>query len=410
MFEIIPIFNAMLRQKSHAILLMLQIALTLAIVANAAFIIQNRLDLMNRDSGMVESEIFKIDVFSFGDDANNVIQTQLDQQALRAIPGVIDAVRINQIPISGSSDNSTFTDSADRENALQMTAGVYRGDNHTLNTFGAKLIEGRNFNEDEIIAGDSKQPIAVAIVSKAFVETMFPLSKTDKQQGKSQQGLGKNIFTSNVPIKIVGIVDKMQGSNVNANWLDKSIIIPKVQTNNFGRYLVRTNVNDRQAIINKIEKLMLDLYPQRVIMEPVTMDEVRNRSYQNDRLMSQLLSILIVILLLVTALGIVGMAIFNVNRRTRQIGTRRALGASKANIIRYFIIENWIISTVGIVFGIMLTLFLNQFLMQQFSLPKLDYSYIVNTVIGIWLLGLFAVYLPARKASNISPAIATRSV
>lgn len=400
----------MWRQKSHAILLMLQIALTLAIVANAAFIIQNRLDLMNRDSGIPESEVFKVDVFSFGDGANNVLQAQLDQQALRAIPGVIDAVRINQIPISGSADNSTFSDNADREKALQMTAGVYRGDSHMINTFGAKLIEGRNFNEDEINTGDSNQPVAVAIVSKAFIETMFPLSEIEKLQGKSQQGLGKNIFSADVPIKIIGILDKLQGSNVNSNWVDSSIIIPKVQTNNFARYLVRTNASERQSIMDKIEKLMLDLYPSRVIMKPITMDEVRNSSYRNDRLMSQLLSILIVILLLVTALGIVGMAIFNVNRRTRQIGTRRALGASKANVIRYFIVENWIISTVGIVFGVVLTLFLNQFLMQQFSLPKLEYSYIVNTVIGIWLLGIFAVYLPARKASNISPAIATRSV
>lgn len=400
----------MWRQKSHAILLMLQIALTLAIVANAAFIIQNRLDLMNRDSGIPESEVFKVDVFSFGNDANNVLQAQLDQQALRAIPGVVDAVRINQIPISGSSDNSSFSDSADREKALVITAGVYRGDNHMINTFGAKLIEGRNFNEDEINTGNSNEPVAVAIVSKAFIERMFPLTEAEKKQGKSQQGLGKNIFAADVPIKIIGILDKLQGSNVNTSWVDSAIILPKVQTNNFARYLVRTNASERQSIMHKIEKLMLELYPSRVIMKPITMDEVRDSSYQNDRLMSQLLSILIVILLLVTALGIVGMAIFNVNRRTRQIGTRRALGASKANVIRYFIVENWIISTVGIAFGVILTLFLNQFLMEQFSLPKLDYSYIVNTVIGIWLLGIFAVYLPARKASNISPAIATRSV
>jgi len=410
MFELSPIFNAMLRHKSHAILLMLQIALTLAIVANASFIIQNRLDLMNRDSGVVESELFKFDIFSFGQDNDNILQYKIDQQSLREIPGVIDAVRLNQIPISGNSDNSTFTDKADSENALQMTSGVYRGDTQTLNTLGAKLISGRNFTEDEIIPAGSKQPISVALVSQNFIEVMFPLSAEDKLQGKMQEGLGKNIYAFSVPIKIIGIIEKLQGSNVNVSWLDSAIILPKVSTHDFGRYLVRTHASQRQVVMDQVKTLMLKLYPHRVIMDPINLNDVRDNSYRNDRLMSQLLTILIVILLLITALGIIGMAVFNVNRRTRQIGTRRALGASKGNIIRYFIIENWLISSVGIAIGVGLSILLNQFLMQQFSLPKLDLVYIINTVLGIWILGIFAVYLPAKKASHISPAIATRSV
>jgi len=239
---------------------------------------------------------------------------------------------------------------------------------------------------------------------------MFPLSAEDKLQGKMQEGLGKNIYAFSVPIKIIGIIEKLQGSNVNVSWLDSAIILPKVSTHDFGRYLVRTHASQRQVVMDQVKTLMLKLYPHRVIMDPINLNDVRDNSYRNDRLMSQLLTILIVILLLITALGIIGMAVFNVNRRTRQIGTRRALGASKGNIIRYFIIENWLISSVGIAIGVGLSILLNQFLMQQFSLPKLDLVYIINTVLGIWILGIFAVYLPAKKASHISPAIATRSV
>lgn len=410
MFEFGPIFNAMLRHKSHALLLVVQIALTLAIVANAAFIIQNRLDLMNRISGLSESEVFKFDVFTFGEDNDISVQVELDEKFLRTIPGVIDAARLNQIPISGSSDNSSFSDKPNIDGSVRVSSGVYRGGTHTLNTMGVKLIEGRNFTEDEVLSGDSTQPVTVAIVSKAFVEDMFPLSPEDIQQGKLQQGLGENIYSFDVPIKIIGIVEKLQRSQVNVRGIEVSIILPKISTNKFGRYLVRTHADQRQKVMDEIEKVMLKLYPHRVITKPVTMDTLRADSYANDRMMSQLLTILIVILLLITSLGIVGMAVFNVNRRTRQIGTRRALGASKANIVRYFIIENWIVSTVGIFIGIGLSLLLNNFLMQQFSLPKLDYLYIVMTMSGVWLLGLIAVYLPAKKASHISPAIATRSV
>ena len=420
MLEISPIFNAMMRHKSHALLLIIQIALTLAIVANAAFIIENRLTLMNRDSGLPEAQLFKFDVFSFGKDIDLNQQMELDETMLRAIPGVIDAVTINQIPISGSGDNTIFMDRDDTPNknnndknlhsksntpAKHVHTGVYRGDTHTLNTLGVKLIAGRNFSEDEIIYGNETQPISVAIVSKAFITTMFPELK-----GLEQQGVGKLIYVFRIPIKIIGIVDKLQSSQVTSSHIEQTIILPKIQTRNFYRFLIRTAANQQQAVIDKVENLMLKLYPNRVIRTPRTLTYLRDNSYADDKMMTQLLMILIVILFLITALGIVGMAVFNVNRRRKQIGTRRALGASKGNIIRYFMIENWLITNLGIVLGIALSILLSQFLMQQFSLPKLDNSYIMATMIAIWLLGIMAVYFPAKKAAQISPAIAMRSI
>jgi len=417
MLEISPIFNAMMRNKSHALLLIIQIALTLAIVANAAFIINYRLDLINRDSGLPENQLFKFDVFSFGKDVDINQQIERDEAAIRAIPGVIDAVKINQIPISGSGDNSTFMDkddshSIDKNNqkktsspARQIVAGVYSGDTHTLNTLGVKLIAGRNFSDDEIVYGNETKAVSVAIVSKAFVEKMFPELKE-----KATQGLGKLVYAFNTPIKIIGVVEKLQSSHVTSAHIEQTIILPKIKAKNFYRFLVRTEASQQQTVLKKITPLMLKLYPNRVIRAPKTLTDLRENSYANDTMMMQLLTILIVILLVITALGIIGLSVFNVNRRTKQIGTRRALGASKNNIIRYFIIENYLISNIGLVLGIGLSILLSQFLMQQFSLPKLSYNYIVITMLAIWLIGIMAVYWPAKKASQISPAIATRSV
>ncbi len=411
MLEISPIFNAMMRHKSHALLLIIQIALTLAIVANAAFIIENRFALMNRDSGLPEEQLFKFDVFTFGKDVDINQQIELDESALRAIPGVIDAVKINQIPISGSGDNSTFMnkgDSTPNESdapAKQIHAGVYSGDTHILSTLGVKLIAGRNFNEDEIYYNNDIEAVTVAIVSKAFITAMFPTFK-----GREQQAIGKFVYAFKIPIKIIGIVNKLQASHVTLSHIEQTIILPKVKAKNFYRFLVRTKASQQQAVINKIIPLMLKLYPNRVIRTPRTLTYLRNNSYANDKMMTQLLMILIGILFLITTLGIVGMAVFNINRRKKQIGTRRALGASKANIIRYFMVENWLIANVGIAIGIVLSVLLSQFLMQQFSLPKLENSYIILTMIAIWLLGIIAVFLPAKKAAQISPAIATRSI
>jgi putative ABC transport system permease protein len=126
--------------------------------------------------------------------------------------------------------------------------------------------------------------------------------------------------------------------------------------------------------------------------------------------MIKILTTVMVILTIVTALGIVGLASFSVNRRKKQIGTRRALGASQGAILRYFMLENFMISSVGVVLGAMLTIGLNVVLVNSFSLNAIDWYYIPLGMLILWLVGQIAVYGPARKAASIAPATATRTV
>jgi putative ABC transport system permease protein len=108
-------------------------------------------------------------------------------------------------------------------------------------------------------------------------------------------------------------------------------------------------------------------------------------------------------------LGIIGLASFNVSRRTRQIGIRRALGASKPAVVRYFLVENSIISAVGLVVGAALSIGLNIAMVEAFSLEPLAWYVIPAGMLALWAVGQAAVAGPARRASNIAPSIATRS-
>ena len=101
---------------------------------------------------------------------------------------------------------------------------------------------------------------------------------------------------------------------------------------------------------------------------------------------------------------------FVVRHRTKQIGTRRAIGARKIDIIRYFLVENWLMTTMGVVLGTVLTVALNYVLVTQYSLTRLDPAYIPIGILTLWGLGLLAVLGPARKAAGIAPAVATRTV
>ena len=115
-------------------------------------------------------------------------------------------------------------------------------------------------------------------------------------------------------------------------------------------------------------------------------------------------------LILVTSVGIVGLTSSAVTQRTRQIGTRRALGASKVDIVRYFLVENWVITGFGLVFGVAMTYGLNYLLVQLAEVPKMDPVLLAGGVVLLWATCVLAALVPALRATSIAPEIATRSV
>jgi putative ABC transport system permease protein len=115
-------------------------------------------------------------------------------------------------------------------------------------------------------------------------------------------------------------------------------------------------------------------------------------------------------LLIVTALGIVGLGSFWVAQRRRQIGVRRALGATRGNILRYFQTENFLLATIGIALGMLFAWVINLFLMHHYELPRLPLAYLPIGAIALWLIGQAAVLGPAMRASAVPPVVATRSV
>ena len=126
--------------------------------------------------------------------------------------------------------------------------------------------------------------------------------------------------------------------------------------------------------------------------------------------MSRILWTVIILLVIITALGIVGLASFSVNQRIKQIGARRALGASKFDIQRYFITEIILITILGVIIGTILAVAFNVYLVDTFQLSPIEWHYIPVGVMVMLITGVTAVWLPAKRASAISPAVATQSI
>ena len=401
MLEIKPIFNSLCRSKAGAMMLLIQIAITTAIVSNAAFIIKEKIEYLQQDTGYPEDEVLSFAVLTYGKDRDLNQVFEADETMLRNIPGVIDASIFSTVPLSGSGAASSFHLDPDPKDSKGVRAGFTMADEHGLNSLGLEVSEGRGFTAEDVIVfkGSATVP-TVAIVSKSFIEEMFP----------NGDGLGNIIYLGPNPVKIVGVVNKMMGPWLKDDASENMVILPMSKTGTLQNIVVRTDASSRSSIIGQIEEAMLASYDKRVIFRVQGLDDAKDEYNAGDVLMMRMLVVLIVVLVLVTALGIFGLTVFNINKRTKQIGTRRALGARKSAIVRYFLVENCLICIAGLIFGTVGALVLGQALFEYYSLPALNHSYIAITAIFVLSFSLLSVLLPANRAANISPSIATRSI
>ena len=124
--------------------------------------------------------------------------------------------------------------------------------------------------------------------------------------------------------------------------------------------------------------------------------------------MASLLVAVCVALLVVTALGIVGLASFWVQQRSRMIGIRRALGATRGQILRYFQAENLLLTSLGIGLGMALAYAINLALMAHYELPRLPLVYLPIGALALWALGQLAVLGPALRAAALPPVVVMR--
>lgn len=398
-----PIWRSLVRNKAGYVLIALQIAVTMAIMVNAVAIMQERANDMARPSGVDEDNIFTFASTAFVPDTNMRALIDEDLDLIRSTPGVIDAIATNSFPLrqGGSSRSLSLEPGAGQES---VGAAVYFSDEHAVNTYGTTLIDGKDFDPTEITWNDDSisQWVPTGIITEALGKALFPDEKGSY--------VGKTVFINDSdPVKIVGVVDRLQAPWKGWDSVEQSMLVPQRRDGEFQRYVVRTEPGYRDELMPVIEEMLANSSKDRIIQRMRTMNEIRHRSYLGDSAMIKMLMFIVILLTVITGLGIVGLASFSVSRRTRQIGIRRALGATKPAVLRYFMLENFMISSIGIVVGGVLAVALNMFMVNAFGLTPLSWYVIPSAMVILWIVGQLAVAGPARRASEISPAIATRS-
>jgi len=401
--EIGPILRALARNKLGVMLIALQIAFTMTVMVNAVFIIIERSKAMARPSGLDEPNTFYLSSTGFGDQFNPEVTERDDLELLRNTPGIIDVAPTNAIPVSGSGSSDGLR--LDDDPTLPaIPAAVYYSDEHAVNTMDLKLIAGENFSSNDVLyqRPSDRRGYTKAVVSLALAEVLFP------EEGQS--AVGRTFYNDSYPVQISGIVETLQTPWPTSSFTEQAMIVPLHFISATSTYLIRTEPGERDRLMVETEEVLATNNPNRIIRGLKSMDETREESYRLDSAMATILFTVIATLVFITSMGIVGLAVFGINRRRKQIGTRRALGATQVEILRHFMIENFFISGVGVSLGAVFTIGFSIMLSSLFESPTMDWYYTPVGMAILIVIGQVAVLGPSARAAQIQPAIATRSI
>lgn len=401
MFELGPIFRTLLRNKLGALLIIIQTALTFAVVANALFVIQQRQQHIDRPSGIVEQELFVVSAEPIDGGTTPVPQMQRDLQAIRQLPGVIDASFVSSIPMSNSGSSASVNDAAIAQpsQADGVITNLYQADEHSLHTLGLTLIAGRYIQATDI-TNDSNIPPAI-VISRTLADELF---------GKDVPAVGRQIHISSAkPSTVVGVVAPFFGAYV-APIIKGVLIAPTLYSPYASYYLIRGKANQLDPLMKAVPALLRNLDEARVIRHVQRVTDFKERSYHRDHTMVVLMSCTMLLVTAATACGIVGLTQLWINQRRRQIGVRRALGATKLAIVRYFLVENGLMVFFGLLGGLLLALLFNHIMVQHYQMAALPGRYFLPGAITVILLSQLAATVPVWRATRISPALATRNI
>jgi putative ABC transport system permease protein len=404
-----PIISALKYHKTAVVLVALEIALTCAIVTNALFLIGDRVAAMRMPTGVADNELVWIRATGLdigqGKPADD---TDADLQGLRAMPGVESVTMANSLPLGRSySSAAVFRRPGDQHDYLDNVV-ENTGAPGMLSTLGIKLSAGRDFLPQEYVhyvpfgSAEKTPPPTVVIVTQSLATQLWPgesaLGKTFWLDGDGKQ-----------PVQVVGVAEHLLNPVINKyQGVDRGMILPVTKVQG-GMYVLRVRPDMRGTVKLAIPKLLQGIDPLRMVKAEIYSDTIAEY-YHGDRAMVWLLLAVTTCLLALTALGVVGLSSFWVQQRTRQIGIRRAIGATRHDILRYFQFENLLIVSAGIVLGSLSAVGLNLWLMKHYELAHMPLAWLASGAIVLWLLGQLAVLGPALRASHVPPVVATRSV
>jgi len=413
-----PILASLRAHRTPAILIVLEIALACAVMCNAVFMIGQSVSDIYLPNAIDEQGITVVSLN--GSDPNLAVSDiPRDLDALRRIPGVEDVGTASAVPLNSQGLSASFGRNPDAriEDTNTTSIEYYLLGEGSDKAFGLRLLQGRFFNAgeyaDSTLGGELLPTTHVAIITASLANRMWP----------GQNPLGKVMYSKPVWYTVVGVVADVLCPDDGARSKGDqgfyySVFFPISPGSALGylgpgnalnNYVLRSAPKDRRRVMRDAVRKLSDLNPA-ALAKGQSFTEIRNQYFTDTSNMVWMLVLVCTVMLAVTAFGIVGLTSFWVQQRRRQIGIRRALGATRGHILGYFQTENFLLSTAGVVIGMVLAFGINLFLMRHYEMSLMPWYYLPASAITLWVIGQLAVLGPALRAAEVPPVVATRSV
>jgi len=403
--DIKPIFLGMKKNKFMTILMIIQIAFTMGVLSSSVLVSTTTLSEWNMPSGIPHEDIVRVSP-EFYDDNQDVGQALVnDLSRIKKIPDVINVAPSNAVPFTAENMIAVYLTNEKEVQGYKTV--VFETDENIFDVLQLSLIEGRMFNASDVIKGSidsTSQNAAEVMISQDMAIALFG----------EQSAVGQTIWLAEGedPVQIMGIYSNfMTGERLNGRGKSyQSIIRPQVKWSQSlePHYLIRVTQGKGTAILEDI----IDVFYQeqgRYINSNELLIRTQKRMYDGRGSRALIMLVISTVLLIITSLGMTGLTAFQVTQKRKQIGTRRALGAKKSDIMQYFLTENSMITFVGLLIGVLVTLGITFEVSEQAGQNFLNISVVLLTGLVMWLLNLLAVWFPAKRAANIAPAIVTRN-
>lgn len=404
--EIRPIFSSLRKHRIPAALIVLEIALACAVLCNAVFMIAGRMADIRAPNAIDEQGLSVISVD--GTDPRQVTDDMARILArLRGIAGVRAATAMNSLPLSGNNWNTGL---GTKPGDVSLANGVVNLQEYLFaagggETLGLHVLQGRLFNADES-AGSGLEAFMptghVVIITQSLARKFWP----------DGNAVGKSLYMGNkFSYTVVGVIEDVMRPGRGGRSRDAfyySAFFPLKADAALSNYVVRSAPGDRDRVLREATEALSAVAPNAVV-KGQTFSEIRDSYFADTRSMAWMLALVCAVMLAVTAFGIVGLASFWVGQRRRQIGIRRAVGATRGDIMRYFQTENFLLTMVGVALGMLLAYGINLYLMRHYEMTRMPWLYLPGGAVALWLLGQLAVFGPARRAANVPPVVATSS-
>jgi predicted permease len=327
-------------------------------------------------------------------------------EKIKAVPGVETATASVGIPLRGPDFDSPFTiagrppvdPSARPDAGFQMVTPEY------FETFGMRVVKGRNFNEQ-----DSAGATRVAMVNENFVNRYFSGVDPLTQRIMVEEMIpGKTRLGPAIEWQIVGVFNNVR----NAGGLrgdSPEIYVPFWQSPWPQASVGVRTAGDPAALIRNLAAAVNSIDPDLPLAGVTTMDQIVSEALAIDRFGMTLYGSFAALALLLAAVGIYGMMAFAVSQRIHEIGVRMSLGAGRAQIFGLILREGGFLALVGIAVGLVCAYLVGRAMQATlYGVVALDPIVFSAVALVLLLAAMLACVFPARHASKVDPIMALR--